>query len=296
MNLLEKYLIWAKTNKKACSHKRDITNSKHLLNYFSGKQLHHITHALAEQYQSKRIDGLLTTKGVSRRSKVAAATVNREIIMLKHMFKKAVEWGYLVTSPIRNVKTLKEPPGRVRYVKPAEWQRFLSACSPDIRSIIIFARHTGLRRGEIFKLKWDDIDWDNKRITICARKNNTSMIIPIKEIIYNMLKRISTSVTSEYIFPGNNGKRRYTVRSGFVAACKRAKINNLRFHDLRHTFASDLINSGADLRTVQALMGHKNIVSTIRYVHPTERHMRKVIEAATEGCDFGENLTQNGTN
>lgn len=295
-NLLEEYLTWAKTNKKASSHTRDQVSSKHLLGCFKGKRLNSITHAVAEHYQSQRIDGVLTIMDTPRKKKVSPSTVNREIIMLKHMYKKAVEWGYLIVSPIRNVKILKEPPGRVRYVKPAEWQRLLSACSRDIRNIIIFARHTGLRRGEIFNLQWNDIDWDNKRITIHARKNNTSMIIPIKEVIYKMLKSMFASASSSYVFPGIDGKRT-TYKTGFNAACKRADITDLRFHDLRHTFASDLVNNGADIRTVQALMGHKNIVSTIRYVHPTEKHMRKVIEAATEGYDFdGENMTQIGTN
>jgi len=296
-NLLEKYLSWAKTNKKASSYTRDITSSKHLLQYFSGKRLNHITHASLEHYQSLRIDGQLAIKGISRKKKVAAATVNHEVIMLKHMFKKAVEWGYLIVSPLRNVKKLKEPPGRIRYVKPAEWQRLLSACTPDTRNLIIFARHTGLRRGEIFNLRWDDIDWDTKRITVRARKNNTTMIIPVKEIVLKMLKSMYASATSEYVFPGNDGKQRKTHRAGFKAACKRANITDLRFHDLRHTFASDLVNSGADVRTVQLLMGHKNIVSTMRYVHPTEKHMRNVIEAATDGCDIdSENMAQDGTN
>ncbi len=180
-------------------------------------------------------------------------------------------------------------------MKPAEWQRLLSACSPDMRNLITVARHTGLRRSEIFNLQWNDIDWDNKRVTIHARKNNTSMIIPIKEVVFKMLKSMFTSASSCYVFPGTDGKRT-TYKTGFNAACKRANITDLRFHDLRHTFASDLINSGADLRTVQSLMGHKNIVSTIRYVYPTDRHMRKVIEAAIEGCDFDEmDLSQNDT-
>lgn len=296
-NLVEQYLTWAKTNKKASSYTRDITSSKYLLGFFGGKKLNSITHALAEHYQSQRIDGLFTLKGTSRKKRISPATVNHEIILLKHMYKKAVEWGYLIMSPIRNVKKLKEPPGRVRYAKPAEWQRLLSASSPNLRNIIIFARHTGLRRGEIFNLQWNDIDWDNRRVTIRARKNNTNMIIPIKDVVYKMLKRLYSSATSNYVFPGTDGKQRYTLRTAFNAACRRAAIENLHFHDLRHTFGSDLVNSGADIKTVQALMGHKSIVSTLRYIHPTDKHLRKVINSAIEGCDFdGQNMAQDGTN
>ena len=295
-NLVKEYLTWAKANKKLTSYKRDLTTLKHLFKYFGNKRINEVTHADAEQYQIQRKDGILQIKGVSRKDRVSNTTINLELILLKHIFKKAVQWGYLPASPLRFVKKLKQVPGRVRYVKPAEWQRLLSACSPDMRNLVIFARHTGLRRGEILNLQWTDIDWDNKKITVCERKNNTNMIIPIKEVIFKMLKSMFASASSCYVFPGTNGKPRTTYKTGFNAACKRANITDLRFHDLRHTFASDLINSGADLSTVQQLMGHKSIVSTMRYVHPTEKHMRMVINAAVEGCDFDEmDLSQNDT-
>lgn len=295
-NLVKEYLTWAKANKKLSSYKRDLTTLKHLFKYFGNKRINEVAHADAEQYQIQRKDGMLKIEGVSRKDRVSNTTINLELILLKHIFKKAVQWGYLPASPLRFVKKLKQVPGRVRYVKPAEWQRLLSACSPDMRNLVIFARHTGLRRGEILNLQWTDIDWDNKRITVRERKNNTNMIIPIKKSAFNMLTNMHKTATSYYVFPGSDGERRKTTRTAFVAACRRANISDLRFHDLRHTFGSDLINSGADLRTVQQLMGHKSIVSTMRYVHPTEKHMRKVIEAAIEGCDFDEiDLSQNDT-
>jgi integrase len=278
-NLLEEYQQWAKVNKKESSLKRELTNAKPLLKYFGGRRMNLITHADAEQYQRQRVDGILTIEGVSKKPKVSNSTVNREVIMLKHMFKKAVEWGYLPINPLRNVKLLKEPPGRIRYVKPEEWQRLLSACSPEIRNLVIFARHTGLRRSEIFNLEWSDLDWEQKRLTIRERKNNTSMIIPMSRVVFKILTTIHKTTTSTYVFPGNDGQRRKTIQTGFKAACRRAGITDLRFHDLRHTFGSDLINSGADLQTVKLLMGHKNIASTVRYVHPTEEHLRKFIEA-----------------
>jgi len=290
-NLLEEYQQWARVNKKASSYKRELTSAKPLLKSFGGRRIDRIMHAEAEQYQRQRVDGVLTIDGVSKKPKVANATVNREVIMLKHMFKKAVEWGYLSVSPLRNVKLLKEPPGRIRYVKPEEWQRLISACSPETRNLVIFARHTGLRRGEIFYLEWSDIDWEQKCITIRDRKNNTSMIIPMSQVVFKILATIRKTTTSTYVFPGNDEQRRTTMRTGFKAACRRAGITDLRFHDLRHTFGSDLINSGADLQTVKLLMGHKNIASTVRYVHPTEERLRKFIEAQ-DAIEDDTNMSQ----
>ncbi len=288
-NLQKEYHSWAMITKRCSSAKHDTKRYKPLLTYFSGKRIDRITHADAEEYQKRRIDGVLTI----RKKKVSNATVNREVALLKHMFKKAIEWGYLKINPLRNVKMLKEPPGRIRYVKPEEWPRLISECSPELRNIVIFARHTGLRRGEIFNLQWQDIDWENRLITIGKRKNNTSIIIPVKEIVFRMLERMQKTATSAYVFPGKDGNRRYTLRTAFESACRRAGIENLRFHDLRHTFGTDLINKGEDVATVKGLMGHKSIQSTMRYVHPTLKRMRKALETDDTICDAHDtNMSQ----
>lgn len=288
-NLLKEYHAWVFVSKRYSSDKHDMNRYKPLLKFFGGKRIDRIKHADAEEYQKQRKDGIL----VVRKKNVSNATVNREIFILKHMFKKAVEWGYLKINPVQNVKKLKEPPGRKRYVKPDEWPRLIQECSPELRNIVIFARHTGLRRGEIFNLQWTDIDWENRLITIGERKNNTSIIIPVKEIVFRMLETMRKTVSSTYVFPGKDGKRRYTLRTAFEAACRRAGIKNLHFHDLRHTFGTDLANKGVDTFTIKQLMGHKSIVSTMRYVHITHERMRKALETDDTIYDANDtNLTQ----
>jgi len=287
-NLLKEYQKWEKTHRGQSYSKRDMSKYKPLIAFFSGKRIDRITHADAEEYQRRRVDGVL----VIHKKNVSNTTVNHETGLLKRMFNKAVDWNYLKINPLRNLKKLKEPPGRVRYVKPDEWPKLLSECSPDLRDIVIFARHTGMRRGEIFNLQWIDVDWKNRRLTVRDRKNNTTMIIPINDYVYRMLARIHNTTTSAYVFPGLDGKRRYTLRTGFEAACRRAEITNLHFHDLRHTFGTDLVNSGADISIVKQLMGHKSIVSTMRYVHPTEERMRKVLENRDKIFRDDTNLTQ----
>ena len=287
-NLLKEYQKWDKAHKGIATDKYDFGKYKALQKFFGGKRIDRITLTDAEEYQRIRVDGILVVhkKGISN------TTVNHEIGLLKRILKKAVDWNYLEINPLRNVKKLKEPPGRVRYVKPDEWPILLSECSPDLRDIVIFARHTGMRRGEIFNLQWTDIDWQNKRVTVRERKNNTTMIIPINDYVFRMLVRLHKTTTSAFVFPGKEGKRRYTLRTAFEAACRRAGIKNLRFHDLRHTFGTDLVNSGADISIVKQLMGHKSIISTMRYVHPTEERMRKVLENRDKIFEGDTNLTQ----
>jgi len=287
--LLKEYHAWVMLNKRYSSDKYDMNRYKSLQLYFGGNRIDRIRHADAEEYQKQRKDGIL----IIRKQNVSNATVNREVFLLKHMFKKAVEWGYLKISPLRNVKMLKEPPGRIRYVKHDEWPRLIQECSPELRNIVIFARHTGWRRGEIFNLQWTDIDWDTGLVTVKERKNNTNMIIPVMPIVFRLLERLRKTATSTYVFPGKNGERRNTLKTAFKAACRRAGIKDLRFHDLRHTFGFDCVEKGYNLAFIQMLMGHKSITSTMRYVHVTKEQIRKVIQTEPVIPDeFDTNLTQ----
>jgi len=274
-NLLKEYLKWAR-NKEVSSYKRDLTSSKPLLAKFS----------------RLRIDGKLRIDGVSRKPTVSKGTVNREIIMLKHMFKKAVQWGYLSETPFTNLELQKEPAPRTRYATADEWPRLLSACTAEMRNVVVFARFTGMREGEIFNLKWSDIDWQHESITITKCKNNTPRTIPLTKALCRQLRPRHRQARSIYVFPGKEG-RRTTLRTAFNGACRRAGIENFRFHDLRHTFASDLVNKGIDLMTIMKLMGHKSIQSTMRYAHLQKKRLREAMEQTSEPPgDDGPNLAQ----
>ena len=281
-NLLKKYLTWAKKHKEVSSYNRDLTSSKPLGKCFNGKLISSITHEELEQYMIQRLDGVLRVKDVSRKSNLCSATVNREVVLMKHMFKKAVEWGYLRHNQLRYVKMLKEPAGRIRYVTADEWQRLISASTLEARDIFIFAANTGMRTSEIFNLKWVDIDWEQRQIIVSKTKNNMPRIVPMNQVVHKLLVKRHQKVTSSYVFPGKDGKPRTTVRTAFKAACKRAGITNLRPHDLRHSFGTWLVNQGADIKTIQELMGHRNLKSTERYLHPNDERKRKVIESITE--------------
>jgi integrase len=290
-NLLTEYLKWARNNKEESSYKRDLTSSKPLLAKFSRMRIDRITLKLGEEYQNQRIDGKLRIDGVSRKPTVSKGTVNREIIMLKHMFKKAVQWGYLSETPFHHLELQKEPAARTRYVTADEWPRLLSACTAEMRNIVVFARFTGMREGEIFNLKWSEIDWQQESITITKCKNNTPRTMPLTKALQQLIPRYQKA-KSAHVFPGKKG-RRTTIRTAFNGACRRAGIENLRFHDLRHTFASDLVNKGIDLMTIMKLMGHKSIQSTMRYAHLQKKRLREAMEQASAppGND-GPNLAQ----
>ncbi len=295
-NLLEKYLKWARKHKQPSSYKRNTVSSVPLLKRFSGKFIKRVTPLELEQYMLQRLDGDLIVEGYSKKSKLCKSTVNGEAILMKHMFKKALEWGYLRQNHLQHVRLFKQPGARIRYVTADEWQRLLSASTPEPRDVFIFAANTGMRLGEIFNLQWADVDWQERQVIVQKAKNNTSRIVPLNQVVNKLLLRRKQIRNSGYVFPGRTGRRRTAIRNAFVATCKRAGIANLRFHDLRHTFGTWLVNQGADIKTVQELMGHKCLQSTERYLHPNDEHKRKVIESITGMSEKpSPNLPQMGT-
>lgn len=262
----EQYLNYAKANKARSTFRRDQVSVDHLTEFFKGKYLFEITPEMIENYK------------VSRLEKVEPAPINRELACLRHMYNKAIEWGYLKSNPVKSIKRLKEPPGRLRYLKPEEVKRLLDACHNHIRSVVITALNTGMRKSELFNLKWKDVDLENRKITVINSKNNESRIIPINQTLYEELLSLSKKSNGEYVFSHSNGIPFGDIKKGFSSALKRAGIEDFRFHDLRHTFGSYLVMQGVDLRTVQQIMGHKDIKMTMRYSHLSPEHIQEAVK------------------
>lgn len=229
-----------------------------------------------------------------RSGEVEPATVNHEVKLLRAMFNRAIEWNYLKENPCKGIKNLKEPPGRIRYVSLDELEKLLLACEASsllenphnkgrtfskllcafLKSIVLLALHTGCRRSEILSLRWKDIDFKERRILIETTKNNERRMIPINDTLYGVLKSLPVHLGSDLIFPGITGIQ---LTMAFRRACKRARIGDFRFHDLRHSFASYLTMGGENLRTVQTLLGHKELRMTMRYSHLSPEHLREAV-------------------
>ncbi len=269
----QRYLEFSKTNKAPSTHRRDRVSMASLVPAFGEKYLYEISPQMVEEYKAKRL-----------REDVTPATVNREIGCLRHLFGKAIEWGYVQKNPLKGVKQLKEPPGRVRYLETDEIDKLLSAIdsqSEEIRGylkpIVILALHTGLRKSEILGLKWKDVDFKNKRVTVLKSKNNEIRSIPMNETVYRELDNISGNAENGYLFHNRDGKPFGDIRRSFDRVLEDAGIENFRFHDLRHTFASHLVMKGCNIQTVQQLMGHKDIKMTMRYSHLSRAHLEEAV-------------------
>jgi integrase len=277
--LCAEYLEYSKANKTKESYVRDITSLNALSKKFKGIMVSMISAWDLEQYKNMRV------------KKVTPSSVNRELAFIKHMFNKAVEWGYLTSNQLRSVKLFKEPPGRIRYVTEEEEIKLLDYCSENTKDIVLFALNTGMRRSEIFNLKWSDVDFRQRNIIVRRSKNNEYRVIPMHSSVVSILKRLHKKASSIYVFEGKNGKLT-TVKTGFNKAVRKAGIKDLRFHDLRHTFASRLVMNGVDIASVKKLMGHKDIKMTMRYSHLSDDHLKEAVRKLEIGTDLAQTAQQ----
>jgi integrase len=206
---------------------------------------------------------------------VRPATVNRELSLLKHMFSKAIEWGKCKENPAKNVKKLKGEIKRVRFLMPDEVQSLLSNCADYLKPIVTLAVHTGMRKGELLGLKWEQLNFEQGIITLHDTKNSERRDIPMDETVKTTLKGMEKK--GDHVFCSEEGKTFVRLQRSFEAALRKSGIENFRFHDLRHTFASNLVMAGEDLNTVRELLGHKDLTMTLRYAHLSPNHKTKAI-------------------
>jgi integrase len=269
---VKRYLEYSKSNKK--SWERDITSSVALLRTFSGKSLNQITAWAIEGYKSSR------QKEITHYQRPPSkATINRELACLKHMFTKAVDWRVISSNPLKKVKLFPEKPNKLRVLSDDEFQKLYNEASDFLKPILVIAKHTGMRRSEILNLTCDDIDLVKRYIYVRDTKNNEPRIIPINETLFKTLKALEKPSQNKYPFANRNGDPVKSIKKAFGSALRRSGIAYCRLHDLRHTFASNLVMAGIDIVTVQELLGHKDIRITKRHSHPTPEHKKRAVES-----------------
>jgi integrase len=207
--------------------------------------------------------------------------VNRELGCLKTLLAKATAWGHLELNPAASVKRFREPPSRERFLTREEARRLVNVAGPALRPIIIAALGTGMRRGEILALKWADLDFIRGLISITMSKSGKGRKIPMSGAVAEVLSAVPRRC--EFVFMnGEPGQSVTSIKSAFGAACAAAKITGFRFHDLRHTFASRALESGADLVSVSKILGHSSIAMTSKYLHGTAEGQRRAAEIMGE--------------
>jgi len=208
------------------------------------------------------------------------ASVNREIACLRHLFAKAVEWEMIERNPFNKGKTLveKENNKRFRYLTENEITALLGNCVNDYtRDVVTVTINTGMRKQEVLGLTWSQIR--NGFIYLSKTKTDESRQIPINDDLAKLFKDIRkrNELRSEYVFCDRDGKPFKDIKRSFHATLTKAGIEDFRFHDLRHTFASHFIMRGGSIKELQELLGHKSLTMTIRYAHLSQEHKKKAV-------------------
>ena len=215
---------------------------------------------------------------------ITGATVNRDLACLKTAFSKGIQWGLVLSNPVKMVKFYSEKDrARTRYLSPEEKAALLAVCSPELRRIVLVALKTGMRKSELLFLRWLDVDFGANLIKIRKSKSGRMRFIPLHPDVRRVLNDLP--VGGDFVFT-SSGREVLSVdgwvRTQFEAALDKEEIRNFKFHDLRHTFTSEMIMRGADLKTVSELLGHATTAMTERYSHLSPAHKNLAINLLAE--------------
>jgi integrase len=275
----DKYLEWCKVN-GAGDPKYKRRHVDRWLQVLGDLALEDLSEQAIERFKKARVDG-----AGDARPAVAAATVNRELVTMKHFLNRAVEWEWLPRRP--KIRLLKEPPGRVRSLSDAERAKLDAALPAGLKRVVLVAALSGQRLGNVIGMKKADVSFEHSSISLPKTKSGKRHDVPISPALAAVLRdAFKASGESPYVFVSRfkKLKRPYTssgVSSLFLRVVERAGLKDLHFHDLRHDFATRIRRAGHGLDVVQALLGHASPAMTQRYAHLGRPELHAAVEAVS---------------
>jgi integrase len=242
------------------------------------------------------------------------ATVNRDLAAIRSALTKAIEWKLITLHPLATVKAARvDKIGHVRFLSSAEEKRLRAALearderrrvarmkanewrrereypewpeygryTDHLTPLVLLAKNTGCRRGELLQLRWRDIDLKSARLTIRGdgAKSGTTRVVALNVEAVSVLKawQPRPADADAFVFQNAEGDSLGGIKTAFLKLLQDAKIVGFRFHDLRHDFASKLVQAGVDLNTVRELLGHADLKMTLRYAHLAPEHQAAAV-------------------
>lgn len=281
------YLKYSKANK--VSYKSDVVHVKYLIKFFGAE-------TKIIKIKSSDIEAF---KLHMRENGKAPATFNRYYNAINKSFNLIVAENPTFLNPCKHVKRLKEDNQKTRYLTPEQEKALFNELPEYLKPLVVCALQTGLRRANVFNLKWKSIDFDMGFLEILKQENkgHKKIQIPISEKLQVTFEEIifirfivpiifmqngvnlKCVVNDVYVFINPATNEPFTdIHKGFDGAIKRAGIGKFTFHDLRHTVATRLVMKGVDLKTIQELLAHSQITTTQRYMHATPERKKAAID------------------
>lgn len=249
-----------------------------MLAYMGGStMLHEVDDALVSRYRAHR-RALTNRKGERT---ISDTTINREMEVLRKLMNMArEEWGVECAGVNFKKHMYREPEARTRWITHSEAEALINCAAVHLRPIIHFALLTGLRRGNITGLKWEDVKIEAREMNFRIKSNipgGKLLTLPITDDIMRLLVGIGIK-SRGYVFT-YEGKPVRIIKRAFATACKGAGLTDFRFHDLRHTAASWMVQSGVPIDLVKEVLGHTNIYTTSKYAHRDQSERLKALDA-----------------
>ena len=247
----------------------------------------HILPVVGSQYVDQiRAEPIAALVEKMREKKYSTGTTNRAVIVLRHIFNLARKWRVpgVTENPTAGIN-LAPDVNRERFLSLEEAQRLIVSIEQDENSVaanaIMLLLLTGARRNEITYAKWEHVDLDKRTLLVPLSKSGKPRSIALNGAAVELLRAIQTTSSNTYVFPSpTTGRPSPSLYFPWQRIRVRAGLPDLRLHDLRHSFASFLVNRGVSLYVVQGLLGHGNTRYTQRYAHLTADTLRDAAETA----------------
>jgi integrase len=274
------YLPWAKNNKKSWEADQSRYN-QHIKPALGNKPMDKVI-----TFDIEKLLSGMRNKNSVRGRKFAPATLKEVIALLSLLFTLSRKWGfYKGSNPCELVHKPKVNNLQTEYLTHHQHADLLKTLDtwPDrmTASIIRFAMFTGIRRGELFKLQWQDISFEHGTMVLRDPKGMRDVSLPLSKEALEVIQRVPKKYETDYIFYGKDGRQRTDFKHAWHTIRKAAGLpDDFRFHGLRHHFASSLVSNGFDLYVVQQLLTHKSYAMTQRYSHLSPNVLRQATNKA----------------
>jgi integrase len=244
-----------------------------LLPYFADTLIAQLNRAAARDYRAHRHE---------KKKALSDATVNRDLEVLRHMLFWAVDEGYLAANSLSRMPMVRERRKPAPVMPLEEERRLLSHAAPHLLGLVIGALDTGMRRGELLTQRWEHIDFNRGVLSVTHSKTagGESREIPLTTRLYELLSANRQKEGFVFLF---KGRPLHRIKTAWAAAIRRAGIRHYRFHDLRHTFNTRLMEAGVMQEVRKAIMGHssgEDVHSIYTHVElPAKREAIRKLEA-----------------